>query len=281
MAGTRLKHALRQTLPPKLLRRYDRLRLEAPFRIRDFPADLRDRLWPSAAHPVPPAQLRAHIGRTSSRDEYLRVGRAGFEQLLAAFNANRDAGGAYPRWLDFGCGCGRICRYLPLPGTCESIVGADVDKESIRWNARHLPRGEFLLLAPLPPAPLPSAGFDVIYAISVFTHLDEAPQLSWLEELTRLLRAGGLLLASTHGEQLAPTRPDLSSSQRTRLAADGFAFAPGAASFNDHTAFHSRSYLERNWSRNLTLLAFQPYGLFGYQDLSVWKKPDGGLSNRP
>jgi SAM-dependent methyltransferase len=163
-----------------------------------------------------------------------------------------------------------MCRYLPLPGTCESFVGVDVDGEAIRWNARHIPRGDFVPISPLPPTPLPSASFDVIYAVSVFTHLDEAPQFLWLEELTRVLRPGGLLMASTHSEQLAPTRSDLSPSQLTRLATDGFAFAPGGGSFNDNTAFHSRSYLERNWSRSLALLGFYPHGLFHYQDLSVW-----------
>ena len=276
----KFRRALRRALPPRLVRWLDRARLEAPVRLRDFPADLRERVRPGSP-PVPPAWLRAHVGRTSSRDEYVRVGRAGFEEIVAAFAAHRDREEVYPRWLDFGCGCGRLCRHLPLPGTCESYVAMDVDGEAIRWNTRHLPRGEFVLISESPPTPLASGSFDVVYCVSVFTHLDEAAQFSWLEELARLLRPGGLLLASTHSERLVVTRPDLSREQLARLGSDGFAFAPGAGSFNDHTTFHSRSYLERHWGRSLTLLGFLPDGLFHLQDLSVWKRQEADLVNNP
>ncbi len=267
-----LKRALREALPAFIRRRYDRLRLELPFRIRDFPLDFLDRVRRPTSLPVPPAWLRAHIGRTSSRDEYLRAGRGGFEELLSAFHSYRDPAQIYPRWLDFGCGCARMCRYLPIPGTCESFVGIDVDEKAIRWNRRHVPGGEFILISARPPTPLPEERFDVIYAASVFTHLDEAAQLSWLEELSRLLRPAGLLLASTHSDTLAYTRPDLSPSQVQRLEREGFVFARGGGSFNDDTAFHSRSYLERHWTGVLRLRGFHEHGLFHFQDLSVWEK---------
>jgi SAM-dependent methyltransferase len=258
------RQRLRRALPPLLLRRYDRLRLEAPVRIHDLRADLGERLRPSSPAPVPPAWLRAHVGRTSSRDEYVRVGRAGFETVVQAFEAHRDPARAYPRWLDFGCGCGRLCRYLPLPGVCEAYVGADVDSEAIRWNARNLRAGEFVLLAPRPPSPLPSRGFDVVYCVSVFTHLEEEPQFAWLDELVRVLSPGGLLIASTHSERLSATRPDLSPGELARLARKGFGFAPGSGRFNDATAFHSRQYLEKTWSRGLKLLGFESFGLFSF-----------------
>jgi SAM-dependent methyltransferase len=273
-----LKRALRRRGAPSFLRRYDRLRLELPVRLRDLPADLVESVRPSVPHPVPPAWLRRHVGRTSSRDEYVRVGRVGFQEIAEAFRAHRDERQTYPRWLDFGCGCGRLCRYLPAEGLCESVWGADVDADAILWNTRHLRPGHFQRIAPTPPTPFAPGSFDVVFAVSVFTHLDEMAQWAWLAELTRLLRPGGLLLASTHSETLAPTRPDLSAEDVQRLASSGFAFAPGARFFNDDTAFHSQSYVERTWSQWLTLLGFYSFGLFHYQDLSVWRKPDGSAS---
>src|SRR4051794_15860307 len=80
----------------------------------------------------------------------------------------------------------------------------------------------------------------------------------------------GLLLATTHSPELAYARPDLTNEQRASLARDGFAFAPGPA-FNDNSAFHSPEYLRRAWANWFDVVQHRPYGLVGYQDLSVWQ----------
>ena len=50
----------------------------------------------------------------------------------------------------------------------------------------------------LPPLPLEDESFDLIWSISVFTHLTDN-SLPWLCELHRLLRPGGLLIATYMG----------------------------------------------------------------------------------
>jgi ubiquinone/menaquinone biosynthesis C-methylase UbiE len=54
-----------------------------------------------------------------------------------------------------------------------------------------------------PPLPLESNSFDVVYAVSVLTHLSVAQQHAWLKELRRMLRPDGSLILTTHGEQSA------------------------------------------------------------------------------
>lgn len=54
-----------------------------------------------------------------------------------------------------------------------------------------------------PPTTYPDSLFDVVYAVSVFTHLTEDRQLSWLAEFARIIRPCGLLLLTTHGDRLA------------------------------------------------------------------------------
>lgn len=274
-AGT-LKAKLRPLVPARWREKHRRLMMELPVRLRDAMSDLHDRLWPSSESlPIPPARLRWRVGRTSSRQEYLGAGRAAFEDLLEAFHGSRGPHRAYPAWLDFGCGSGRICRHLEEGAECRQLVGVDVDRAAIAWSRKHLRFGEFLAIDPRPPIPLATGWADLIYAASVFTHFDEEQQFSWLAELRRLLKPGGLLLSSTHSETLAPSRPDLSTSEVARLARDGFAFAPGSGRFNANTAFHSRRYLETEWTAYFDLLAFREQGLFRYQDLSVWRARDG------
>jgi SAM-dependent methyltransferase len=46
-----------------------------------------------------------------------------------------------------------------------------------------------------------SESFDVIYCISVFTHLSEPLHYQWVEEILRLLKPGGLFIGTFHGDR--------------------------------------------------------------------------------
>jgi SAM-dependent methyltransferase len=246
---------------------------ELTARLRDFLPDILDRFGRTpAALPVPPASLRRNVGRTSSRDEYLEGGAGAVVDILEAFHGCRVPGLAYPQWLDFGCGCARMTRYLSRVPDCAHVIGVDVDAKAIRWCKQALPFADFEVISPEPPLPFENASINVAFAASVFTHLPEQQQFLWLAEFARVLAPGGMLIASTHAPHLAPSRPDLRDSQCRALEQQGFAFAPGE-SFNGATAFHSRAYLEREWGRYFALRSYRDRGLFQYQDLAVWQAP--------
>jgi SAM-dependent methyltransferase len=192
--------------------------------------------------------------------------------IRRAFAALIAPGEAYPRWLDFGCGSGRIARHLVGTDPMRELWGVDVDREAVAWCARNLPGAAFRTIGPAPPTALPAAHFDAVVAGSVFTHLSEDAQGLWLTELHRLLRPGGLLIACTHSPKLTFMRPDLTGSQHGELAGRGFLFAPGGGTFNEDSAFHSREYLERAWSPWFRLELFEELGYCGFQDLSGWRK---------
>jgi ubiquinone/menaquinone biosynthesis C-methylase UbiE len=121
--------------------------------------------------------------------------------------------------------------------------------------------------------PFPDASFDVVFAVSVFSHLDEKPQFGWLWEILRVLRPGGLFLASTHSEKLKFSRPDLTLEQHRSLNTRGFLFAPGGGAFKNDSSFHTRLYLEQEWGRLFSMRLHHDFGLAGFQDLTVWEKP--------
>jgi len=176
------------------------------------------------------------------------------------------------QWLDFGCGCGRVAYHLvSMPGM--TLHGVDVDRAAVRWAQGHLEPGVFEVVGAQPPFPFSDRHFVLAYAISVFTHFDETTQGRWLAELVRVLRPGGLLVASTHNEGLVWSRPDLTEADTARLAERGFLFAPGGGPFNENSTFHTQEYLERVWGRLLEPVSFARLGLGGYQDLGVWRRP--------
>ncbi|MGI9074879.1 MAG: class I SAM-dependent methyltransferase [Bryobacteraceae bacterium] len=73
-------------------------------------------------------------------------------------------------------------------------TGIDVDSEAIAWCRNNLHSASFKVNLPKRPLDFAEASFDLIYGISVFTHIDRASEQYWLAELYRLLRPGGVLL---------------------------------------------------------------------------------------
>ena len=141
-------------------------------RVRDFPSDLKDRFG-SRSNALPPATLRERVGIDSARQHFEDVGRAASADIV---NAVKDAGfegTSYRRWLDFGCGAGRVARHFTNAHVIGiQLTGADIDATAIRWCTGHL-RGEFVVVKPDPPTPFADHSFDVIYVVSVFTHFNE------------------------------------------------------------------------------------------------------------
>src|SRR5262249_26040692 len=80
------------------------------------------------------------------------------------------------RVLDFGCGCGRTLRWLIESYPETRFYGADVDADAIGWCVQNLTNADFVTSDAQPPLPFPSGHFDVVYCLSVFTHLDEQMQ---------------------------------------------------------------------------------------------------------
>jgi SAM-dependent methyltransferase len=103
------------------------------------------------------------------------------------------------RVLDFGCGAGRTLRHFLAEAERGDFWGADNHLESIRWLEKALsPPLHVRRSAALPPLGLEYESLDLAWAISVFTHLTDS-SAAWLLELHRLLKPGGLLIATYMG----------------------------------------------------------------------------------
>jgi ubiquinone/menaquinone biosynthesis C-methylase UbiE len=102
------------------------------------------------------------------------------------------------RMLDFGCGWGRYTRLFLRDVEDGGLIGVDPEPAAIDVCRTHVPQASFLKSDYYPPLPFRDQFFDVVIAYSVFSHLYELPAHAWINELSRVLRPGGLLIATTH-----------------------------------------------------------------------------------
>lgn len=103
--------------------------------------------------------------------------------------------------LDFGCGSGRLLVGWHIIMPQIQLYGCDLNPQLIDWAQQHLPQAIDCRLSNLNPTlPYQDQQFDMIYLISVFTHLSLETQKQWIREFKRILRKGGYLMVTLHGE---------------------------------------------------------------------------------
>jgi SAM-dependent methyltransferase len=126
--------------------------------------------------------------------------------------------GASTPSLTFGCGSARVLRHFRCIRDLY-WAGTDANPKPIEWARGNLDGIDFRINQLEPPLPFEDGSFDVIYALSVFTHIPLEWQRPWLEELRRVLRPGGYLICTVLGVDYV--RQMLSSDDQARLQQDG------------------------------------------------------------
>jgi SAM-dependent methyltransferase len=155
--------------------------------------------------PAPPLELAHRVGAIKHLENpmelYEKRGHAGRDQIVSMLPTDWSFEGR--RVLDFGCGAGRTLRHFLAEAEVAEFWGCDIDKASIAWLSEHLsPPIHAFRPEDAPPTSQPSGYFDLVYAISVFSHLTESWS-EWLLELHRVLRDDGLLIATYMGEEMS------------------------------------------------------------------------------
>ena len=153
-----------------------------------------------SAAPLPPRPLALRAGVPDPADalaSYRAVGRDSRTTILELLGDGWSWNGK--RVLDFGCGSGKVMRhFLAEARECE-LWGCDIDAPSIAWLRRELsPPLHAFVNRQEPPLDQPDGTFDLVWSISVFTHLTDH-WAAWLAELHRVLAPGGLAIVSFLG----------------------------------------------------------------------------------
>jgi SAM-dependent methyltransferase len=213
--------------------------------------------------PIPPREL---IARTNPRyeqrsDEWFRVfyewtGKVRRNAIEQALPSDFSFEGG--RVLDFGCGAGRVLRqFLPEAGPGE-FWGCDLYEPTIAWLNENLSPPFRFYVNDRRPMPHPDEYFDLVYAISVFTHITNE-WAEWLLELHRILKPGGLFLATFIGP------PSWERSLRREVDPDdlGMAMLRLHQSYADTSGplvLHSPWWIRAHWGRAFEAVTLWPHG---------------------
>jgi SAM-dependent methyltransferase len=173
-------------------------------------AKLRRKLYDSDAPMVPPMRIMAD--GTESLLDYKTIGDE-YKNLFIKY-ANLEPTSAI---LDLGCGIGRCA--VPLTGYLHSYGqyrGLDVDVKAVKWcQERITKRYRNFIFAPLDvysniynPSgkikasevhlPCSDRSFDLVIAMSLFSHLFVDEAANYFQECHRILRPGGKMLFTSY-----------------------------------------------------------------------------------
>ena len=148
------------------------------------------------------------------------------------------------------------------------LHGSDINRTAITWCDASLDFAEFGTNRLAPPARYRQHSFDLIYAFSVFTHLPETLQKEWMHEMHRILKPGGHLIMTAHGDYYLPQIPETQREEYKlgKLVVTG----DQSAGLNTCAAYHPEHYVRNVLAKGsgFKVIDFFPQGALGnpYQD---------------
>jgi hypothetical protein len=101
--------------------------------------------------------------------------------------------------LEFASGYGRVCRHAKhvLPATL--WTSSDVHPHAVSFNTKKLGIDSFVSPAS-PEGWVVNRRYEVVFALSFFSHMPDATFGPWLERLFNSVEQNGILIFTTHGE---------------------------------------------------------------------------------
>jgi SAM-dependent methyltransferase len=228
--------------------------------------------------------LKKVLGPEEGTREYIAGGRRDAAQVLELLRKRLRLSGDSPiRILEFACGFGRVTRHLApqlreMKGPAVNLVCADIHPEACEFVSAKfgVPTKESSRW----PDDLNVGGdYDLVFVLSLFSHLPDATFGRWIGRLYACLRPGGSLMFTTHGEaSLERTPPALAG----QLNPAGFLFGSDSDQADlDSTSYGTMVVSTRYVLRNIEhhapsaqLVSFSRAVWWNLQDEWILRRPD-------
>jgi SAM-dependent methyltransferase len=107
-----------------------------------------------------------------------------------------------PSFLEFAAGHGRFTRHLAPALPPGALTVSDVVAGSVDFLRRHWGVNGFYSAAAPQAVQFPKR-YEIVFVLSLFSHLPESTWQAWLAALYEAVAPGGVLVFTTHGEKSA------------------------------------------------------------------------------
>ncbi|MFB0520238.1 MAG: class I SAM-dependent methyltransferase [Desulfatiglandales bacterium] len=178
--------------------------------------------------------------------------------------------------LEFASGYGCVTRHLKNVVPFCATTACDIHEEAVRFIEQQL-QTDAILSTTRPEDLRLEQAFDVVFALSFFSHMPKNTFTRWLRKLASFVKSGGYLIFTTHG--LVSRKylfPD------SRLDKDGFYFYRASDQKDISTNEYGTScttpkyvFVEALKIPELSPTHFREAYWWGHQDLYVFKKTVG------
>lgn len=244
--------------------------------------------------PFPPLALR-QITAAPDLPEFLWTGLVDMDRIMTLYEKIVDHTNIEtPTILDFGCGCGRMVRFLNNSAPFYMIHACEVNPDHVDWCQDSLNNVKVSQCDAMPPLSYDDQMFDLIYGLSVFTHLSENHATQWLSEMKRVLKPKGILIVTIHGltalniiknsalhqkmfnldpEVVTKTIEDFQEEPFVFFKYDQSTIKIAKAGDEYGNTFIHPDYIYKNWAiEGFKVLEFIPGGLRNWQDLVILQR---------
>jgi SAM-dependent methyltransferase len=207
-----------------------------------------------APPPLPSPDLIYLVAGTDNPEWFLHSGALGAQRLSEVMAKHNVRLEKLKNVLDFGCGVGRVLRHFHrFKGP--KFYGTDYNVSLIKWCQENLKFAECQVNQLDSKLSYPDEKFDLVYALSVFTHLSETLQFFWLDELARITKPGGHLFITLHGDfYISQIKPE----NQQRFLRGELVVQDECGRQQPMRRLAPKAYVEQKMTKNLELIEHIP-----------------------
>lgn len=233
---------------------------------------------------IPPMKRRVRVGNHYRIDTFLTSGLRCYEPLKKAIKTYQDNPFQDLQVLDFGAGCGRTLQFSSKD--FNEIWATDIDAEAIDFIVQSYSGVNASCNNYDPPTEYEENFFDIIYSVSIWTHIPPENQEAWLREIQRILKPNGLALITFLGENCLKSE-SFHQSYGFNLTPDslieeGMTYIEypkivkrnsiSQTEYSYGVTYHSNENIRKVWAQWFDVLDIQKGVIDNLQNLAVLKK---------